>query len=422
MIRIFGVALVLLLLAGCSTKETVLPSNAKAFEEEDYLIMKALYLNQLKLYREAAEVFERLYAGSEKSEYLYYRLQMLYDDKAYEAVRGICTALLADSFKEDAKVQRFLINALIQLEKTDAAKSAALKLLQQTKAMDDYLLLSHIYVLQKHYDTALKYLESAYALNFNETILDQMAVVLYVNLQRKKEAISQLESHSRLHGCSKLICGRLAGFYSDLNDIDGMLSTYLRLYETTQESSVAQAIVNIYSYQKDYPNLMQFLERSNNDDELLLRLYINAKAYEKAAVLAEALYRRNGNPLYLGQSAIFAFEHGETKKDEHAIRMLLDTLKKVLKQVENALFLNYMGYLMIDMDINVTKGMEYVERALVLEPNSPYYLDSLAWGYYKQSRCKEAMGVMQEVVRQLGSDDEEVRYHLDAIEQCVKGK
>jgi len=68
----------------------------------------------------------------------------------------------------------------------------------------------------------------------------------------------------------------------------------------------------------------------------------------------------------------------------------------------------------------VDEGISYVKRALELEPESPFYIDSLAWGYYKQGRCEEALEMMFEVEEMLGKEDEEVQNHIKAIQECIK--
>ena len=62
--------------------------------------------------------------------------------------------------------------------------------------------------------------------------------------------------------------------------------------------------------------------------------------------------------------------------------------------------------------------MEYVRRALAQQPESPFYLDSLAWGHYKQGECSEALRVIKQVESMIGTEEDEVRDHLKAIEKC----
>jgi hypothetical protein len=83
--------------------------------------------------------------------------------------------------------------------------------------------------------------------------------------------------------------------------------------------------------------------------------------------------------------------------------------------------LNYLGYLLIDNDVDPEAGIVYVEAALEQEPDSPFYLDSLAWGYYKLGHCKEADAVMTKVLKAMhGEEDPELEKHLKAIQECLK--
>jgi tetratricopeptide (TPR) repeat protein len=419
MLRVLALALLMLLVTGCTTKTAYNPQpHVKSFEDEDIYIFSALNAEEHKRYAEAAEVYVELYDRTQKNEYLYRAMALQNGVGAHERV--IARSLAEQKLHpEDKNLIRFEVIALLALKRYEEAKSKALKLVAESKKAKDYLLVGEAYTKQKRYDTALKYLERAYAINYDEEILDKMAIILYVNLGRKSEAISHLESHSRLHGCSATICQRLAGFYSEQNDVDGMLSAYLRLYDVDPKPQFASAIVKIYNYKKEYAKLMDFLERSGADDVTLLQLYINAQAYGKAATLAEKLYNEKGDAVFLGQYAIFTYESADDKNDKVMLTKVMETLQRVVKVAPEGLYLNYLGYLLIDHDLDVKAGITYVQRALEKEPDSPYYQDSLAWGYYKLGRCEDAEALMLKVEEALGPDDEEVITHMKAIEECL---
>jgi predicted Zn-dependent protease len=412
----------MLFVSGCiQTQPQLKQSKVKAYEREDEYIMYALDAYERKDYSRSAQYFEELYRNTNNEAYLYEQIKMLMSHADYEAVEALSSKELLKN-SGDVRLMRLKISALINLERLEEAKSLALNLVSMSKEEGDYLIVSDIYHRQDHYDTAIKYLERAYTIAYNEEILDRLVVTLYVNLDRKEEAISYLETHNRLHGCSNIVCTRLAGFYSNQNNIEGMLSIYLRMYEENQNLHVAEAIINIYSYKKDYPQLMVFLENSSSNDELLLRLYINTRQHLKASELAKKIYKERGETYFLGQSAIFFYEAQENKNDSIMLHKVINTLKEVVLQNEDALFLNYLGYLMIDHNIEVDEGIGYVRRALVLEPESLFYMDSLAWGYFKQKKCSEAYELMKHVIEKLGSEDEEVQSHMNAIKKCLKGK
>lgn len=410
------------LFTACSTHNNPVPSNAKSFEEEDRYIIFALYAKDQGDFNSAISLYEILYKRSSKKEYrdeeIVTMLQYGQFNRALKKIELYKSKLEKDEL--DINLERMKIAALMGKKSYDEAKVYALELLDKTKEVLDYQQVASIYMIQKRYETALKYLQSAYAINYDEKILDKMAIILYVNLKRKAEAISYLETHIRLNGCSKIICLRLGSFYSEENNVDGMLRVYTMLYDNTKDDKYAQTIIKLYTYKKETILLIRFLQDSRADDLLLLKLYIDTKNYPKIISLSDELYEKEGDIYYLGQSAIFEYEGSKDKNDKKMISSVIKKLKTVLKNSSDPMYMNYLGYLLIDHDIDLKKGMSYVREALKIEKESPYYLDSLAWGYYKQGKCKKALKLMKKVRVYLGKDDYEVSSHVKKIKECIK--
>ncbi|MEA1891985.1 MAG: hypothetical protein U9N33_04660 [Campylobacterota bacterium] len=392
-------------------------ANEKAFEEEDTYILYALRAEQIKEYEVASSLFDELWKRSDKREYLYRSLQ---NDLSAQKNKKVIDRVdeLIQGRLDDYRLARFKVVALISDGKLEEARVLAVELVEISNEVKDYLLVSEIYIKQKKYDTALKYLESAYTKNYNEIILDKMSIILYVNLQRTNEAIAQLETHTRVYGCSKIICSRLISFYSNENNLEGLLSTSLRIYELDRSDDTAKKIVQIYLYKKEYIKLLSFLEKSSIDDEMLLQMYVNLKNYKKASELSDKLYVQTGDLNYLGQSAIFEYESSDNKDDKKMQNSVVEKLKEVVKTDKNPLYLNYLGYLLIDHSLNIEDGMKYVQEALKFNQNSAFYLDSLAWGYYRLGNCKKAYEIIQRAMQLEGGDDPEVIKHVKAIESC----
>ena len=103
-------------------------------------------------------------------------------------------------------------------------------------------------------------------------------------------------------------------------------------------------------------------------------------------------------------------------------KKIIKRLETVIKTKEDSLYLNYLGYLLIDHNIDVKKGISYVKRALKIEPNSIYYFDSLAWGYYKLGQCEKANTIMKKIIKLNGDSDDEVITHINSINRCLKLK
>jgi len=414
-VKIILFFIMLLFLSACS--HVPVKGYTKTFEAEDRYIVFALQAEQERNYKVASEFFEILYKKSHKKEYLYRFLTNLLVAKKYKKMLAIIDK--EDEKREDLTLKRLEIVALINLSKMKEAQTKALSLVRLTKKAQDYLLVSDLYVAQKKFDKAVQYLESAYVKNYNEKILDRMSIILYVNLKRKKEAIAQLETHSRIYSCSKLICNRLISFYSDENNIDGLLSAYLRYYKVNKTDEVAKKIIQIYNYKKEYIKLIDFLKRNDIDNVLLLNLYLKIKDYKKASVLAQTIYEETGNEDYLAKSAIYEYE-SLVKVDAKSLKNIIKKFDKVMQNNPISLYLNYYGYLLIDHNIDIKKGISYVQKALVIKPDAPFYLDSLAWGYYKLHKCKKAKKLMDKILTLDGRDNKEIVAHIKLIDRCLK--
>lgn len=424
MIKTLSIALLALSFISCANSQPVVQNpkierNKKLFAQEDYYILVALRAEELRDFISASQLYTKLYNKTEREEYLYKALQSDIAVKNYQLVLDKIDSLVTTK-EQDNKIIRFYIVALIGLLEIEKAKELTVTLVKNSQEDNDYILLSSIYLQLKENELALSTLENLYNKNFDEEILENIGTVLYIDLERKEEAISKLEMHTKTHGCSQRICRRLANFYSDTKDLEGILSIYLRLYENFKDEKIAKKIIQIYSYQKEYLKLENFLESSKSDDKVLLQLYTTTQNYKKAYVLANEIYIKTGNIDYLGQSAIYQYESAKDKNSEEILENIVKKLIRVIDKDKNPLYLNYLGYLLIDHNLDISRGIEYVKSALKIEPNSAFYLDSLAWGYYKQGNCKDAKKIMNQVIKLDESDNEEVIFHINSIDKCLK--
>ena len=66
--------------------------------------------------------------------------------------------------------------------------------------------------------------------------------------------------------------------------------------------------------------------------------------------------------------------------------------------------LNYLGYTYAERDMRLAEAISLVQRALAVKPQNGYYLDSLAWVYFKMGRLKEALEEMKRAVEAVPDD------------------
>jgi tetratricopeptide (TPR) repeat protein len=173
-----------------------------------------------------------------------------------------------------------------------------------------------------------------------------------------------------------------------------------------------------YLEKKDINEAIKFLEESTADNEKLLNLYRSSNNYKKAYDLANKLYKESSNIDYLAQIAMIEFEMTENKKD--VLASVIKKFEDVLVVLDNHVYQNYLGYILIDFDIDVKKGLALVKKALEKAPHNLAYIDSLAWGQYKLKDCKKAYDNMKKVVDSAGLDDKEIKLHWEKIKECSK--
>jgi predicted Zn-dependent protease len=423
MIRKFLFVAITLFIVGCSSKsiDYNLHPEKKAFEQEDEYIMYALISQQNGKFNDAKKYYDVLYQKSLKKEYIYTKFQIQLAQNDYDDIISQSTALL-EKYPNWYEIKRYQIAAYLQKNDIQTAKKEALDLVKKSEDEKDFVLVADIYILEKNYNMAFKYLTRAYTINTNEEILEKLSILMYVNLGMKADAISQLESHSILKGCSEVVCSRLLSYYGEKNDIDSMLRIAKKLYAYNKDQTSAKIIIDIYKYKKDLIGLKKFLEKSKLDKALLMNLYANDKEYKKAKELALELYENTSSLDYLANAAIFSYEAEPTNiKLIHSFT--IKNLKYIIEHNPKDLYLNYLGYIMIDNDIKVKEGMKYVKEALKKSPDSIYYLDSLAWGYYKLKNCKKAYAIMQKISKKTDvNSDDELKKHYKIIKECNKGK
>ena len=394
-------------------KNSVIPIE---INDETY-ILGALDAQMRQKHDLAASYFEILYGKTGRKEYLYQSLRMVEQSNNSEKLTRLTQSALAVN-PEDQSLQRFAIIALLKSGKYSQAAQESSTLSEKTKAAGDYALNAEALIKLGNFQGAYAALKKGYELTHDQEMADRIALILYAHLEQKKEAIAFLKEHISLYGNSKIIGKRLGSLYADSGALDDAALMYEQTYDLTLDPLIAQEAIKIYAYQQDIVKLNVLLEKSGVNDPLLLDLYVRNKQFDKASELAKKLYKQDQNPLYLAQSSVFAYEASADKNDPILLSAVVDGLKQANSEMESHLYANYLGYLMIDHNIDIDGGIAYVKKALLAQPESPFYLDSLAWGYYKKGECTEALRLMKQVESMIGTDEQEVRDHLKAIETC----
>ena len=300
------------------------------------------------------------------------------------------------------------------------AKIEAEYLIEMSSEARDLDLASNPYLYSGDFKKALDLLETAYKKTSNENVLLRMTVVMDEYTNERKKAIQLLETHRRMNIVnSNQLFFKLLSLYVKENNINGVLEIYKVLYEQDEQEKYLTKIIEAYAYKRDIDGAISFLEENKAGDTILYELYKSKKYFDKALTLINKLYKNDNDARWLAEKAVLTFENAADKNDKKMIDKVVAYFDKAISLgVDDSIYLNYYGYTLIDKDINVKKGMKIISDALVQQPDNTYYLDSLAWGYYKKKNCKKAYELMKKVVDQEGLEEAEIAEHWDLIQKC----
>jgi len=111
-------------------------------------------------------------------------------------------------------------------------------------------------------------------------------------------------------------------------------------------------------------------------------------------------------PARLQMNRAIAFEHFKRYQDVER------TLKSLIHNHSNhADALNFLAYTYAEQGIKLDEAKSYIQRALNQKANDAYYLDTLAWIYYKNGEYNQAVNTQQKAL-QILTDDPTMHEHL----------
>jgi len=394
-----------LFILGCSVKQP--PVGKKVIPDEDSYIIKALLYEENNQLAKAADIYKFLYEKTDKKVYYEKMVADLFYMKKYGEVIKLCDDYLEDQF--DKKIFMYKILSLLELKKNAEAKK---ELLTKLNKKDEffYRMMAYIYIKEKNYQKASEYLKSLYALNHDKQTLLQL-VDLLIKIKKYNEALAYLRTHLDMYGCEFDVCYRLAIIYKQTYDYDNLATIYEKMGRYNQK--YIMFAFRIYLDNKNYSKALKLIDKYNLGDEYRLIVYESKNDYKKAAFYAKKLYEKTAKIEYLIKYCSYEYEGSPTKK---TVLEIIPKLEYIAKLYPVPYIYNFLGYILIKYDIDVKKGLEYVQKALEAHPDNEEYIDSLAWGYYKLGKCKEAWEIIQNVKLK----DKEILYHKRKIKECLK--
>lgn len=388
-------------------------------QSDDYLILQSLFAFHYGDANGALDGFDQLYKKTKNKTYLKKAIEIAFvtkNDRLSDYIKS-SQKILSD----DEDIMRINIGYYLMNGQIAPAKKISQKLLNyDSNNSSNHNIIGTIYVIENDLNAALKEFEKAYDLEQNEDNLLKMVDVLS-KLGRNDDAKNYLINWNEENGCTQSVCLSLINLYSKEENFTKIVELYIDLYKIYSETIYLQSALGVFIYKKDYYGAKQLLEEYGFNNKALMDLYATLGEKDKAYDMAFKLYKSTQNNSYKSLMAIYKYEMYEKNISKTNLDEVLVLFEESVYKNNDPIFYNYYGYLLIDHNINVKKGIELTKKAHELDPDSSYIIDSVAWGYYKLGRCKEAKQWMDKVKDDVEfMSSTEAKEHKTAIDTCTK--
>jgi len=386
---------------------------------EDELIMRGLLYDEYKSYENSYQVYKKLFDDTGAEVYLFREATAALMSRNHIVESIVRLKTWDEEHPDTIHVKRLLIPLYLTVRQVNNAKIEAEYLLEQSTEPVDLDLASNSFLYAGDFKRAQELLSKIYEKIPKEEILLRMVEIMDEFTNERKKAIQLLETHRRMNIASHDVYIKLLILYQKERDIDGILETYKALYLLDDNAEYLSKIIDAYVYKGDLDGAITFLETHQSSNQLLYELYKAKKYFSKALTLIDTLYDEDKNSKWIAEKGVLLFEQAEDKDDKKMIGDVIAYFEKAIKLGnDDSIYLNYYGYTLIDKEVDVKKGMQVIQDALIQQPDNTYYLDSLAWGYYKKHECGKAYELMKRVVDEEGLEEPEIIEHWHAIKQC----
>ncbi len=422
------VILIVALSTGCTVKQSMLlPTSDKVldsnltsnFSQEDRLAIFALDAQNHGKFKEASTYFSKLYDQTGKVTYATEAIRNAVLVKDYDNIKTILDKAEANNH-HDTTLDSYLVAYYIDKKRFQEAKALTDKLIKSKRSAKTLELAGLVHDGLGETKKALAYFEEAYQKEKSTYALLKMTDLIYIKMNQKQKAIRLLETDVTLNGCSETICSRLIQFYTHTHDSDGIANMLKKLYKKSKNPAFAEKLIQLYASKKSYDQAISFLKETKFDNYLLLDIYTSKKDYKNALKLVDQLYEESGDNVLLARSAILEYESAVDKKSKKLHKSVSKKFDQVVDILKDPLYYNYYGYILIDHNLDIDRGIALVRKALKEDPNSLFYIDSLAWGMYKKGNCEDAYKLLEPISK--NNNEKEVLDHIKTIKKCIEAK
>lgn len=185
------------------------------------------------------------------------------------------------------------------------------------------------------------------------------------------------------------------------------LATQVRIAQAMfDQGEVDRAISRLEKLHKQNSSLLAV-------QRLLAEMYYNAKRYEKAVTAYSDLIELVQEPQVEDSWDYFARGASYERLSEFD-KATSDIEMSIKLRPNNAMALNYLGYMWVEQNVNIEKAFVYISRALLLMPNDAAILDSMGWVLYSMKEYEKAVLFLEKSVS-IEPEDPTINAHLGDV-------
>ncbi|WP_051420551.1 hypothetical protein [Helicobacter pametensis] len=396
-----------------------------AFNEDD-MVNEALNAVDMQKYDQARDLYLVLYDESGKIEYLRESILVSAYLNDPQGTINLVRSYHTKTKDYDLEVEKVLADSYLRLGDVSNSISTIEKIKRKESTPIVHEILGGLYMQTQRFDDALKELNKAYDSTHSEGSLEKI-IAIYLNTQKTGLAGDLLNTHLEKYGCSQDLCKRSIEFYIKTKQISRVEKLLEQIEGRSPTIQNATNLITVYAYQKKFDQALEIAKKYPLNRNIILELYVGKGDFTRARDLAMLIYQEEKNPEFLILAQVYEFELLQDKTDKTIITKIVKNLKKGLSELKKeknqntqsyANYLNFLGYLLIDYDLDVKSGMDYVRQALKHNPESIEFIDSLAWGYYKLGKCKEAKEEFQKIPNDKIQSNLELKKHKELLSSC----
>lgn len=277
--------------------------------------------------------------------------------------------------------------------------------------------LIRLQVSAKQYDEALHELEGMLAEDPSDLDAQLRMGLVYGEQKNYPKATQQLNQILTVRPAELKVRDYLGYLYEETKDYPKAIEAYR--HNLTLEPSYFEGHLHLGVLQyrlKQYADAIEHLREASRlnpkqpESYIVLGLsHFQSEQYEPSlqAFLEGIRYNPDNADLHFNAGTVY----DKLNRFDDVVKSMQTTLTL---DPHHADALNYLGYSYAERGVKIEEAITLTKQAVALRPTNGYYVDSLAWAFFKKGLLAEALTEMKRAVALVG-DDPVIYEHLGEI-------